>query len=65
MFLYKPKHEKVSTDHGADFFVFGLMYIEQKPCAWQRFFCFFGGKKVRSTTKGWCAVSFQSETYLE
>lgn len=62
MFLYKSKHEKVSTDHGAGFFVYGLMYIEQKPCAWQRFFYFW--EKVRSTTKGWCAVSFQSETYL-
>ena len=42
MFLYKSKHEKASIDHGAGFFVFGLMYIEQKPCAWQRFFCFLG-----------------------
>lgn len=42
MFLYKSKHTKASTDHGAGFCVFGLMYIEQKPCAWQRFFCFWG-----------------------
>ena len=27
-------------------------------------FLFFLGEKVRSTTKGCCAVSFQSETYL-
>lgn len=40
MFLYKSKHEKVSTDHGADFFV--LFYLPERSA----FHGFYWGKRA-------------------